>query len=91
MSKLTLKQKIRGALYGTGIGMTDEQLAAMLNTSAGAVRGTLSMLRNDDGFTVVKRLVMEDNKVTKAKYFMPAGVAEDVYTRLGRPSHLMVK
>lgn len=88
---MTLKQKIRSALYNTGIGMTDEQLAEMFNTTAGAIRGTLSMLRNDDGFTVVKRMEMKDNQVTKAKYFMPAGVAEDVLTRLGRPSHLMVK
>lgn len=91
MTKMSLKQKIRFALYGTGVGMTDDQLAKMFNTTAVTIRARLSELRNVDCFSVVKQLEMVDNRVVKAKYYMPVGVAEDVYTRLGRPSHLSIK
>jgi hypothetical protein len=88
--KLTLKQKIRFALYGTGIGYTDEQLANMFNVQPGAIRKEMSNLRKDC-FNVVKQLDTVQGQVQKAKYYMPMGVAEDVLTRLGRPSHLFLK
>lgn len=88
--KLTLKQKIRFALYGTGIGYTDEQLANMFNVQPGAIRKEMSNLRKDC-FNVVKQLDTVKGQVQKAKYYMPMGVAEDVLTRLGRPSHLFLK
>lgn len=88
--KPTLKQKIRFALYGTGIGYTDDQLAKMFNVSSGTVRKTLSSLRKDC-FNVVKQLDVVKGQVQKAKYYMPMGVAEDVLTRLGRPTHLFLK
>lgn len=91
MFKPNLKQKIRFALYGTGIGYTDEQMAKMFNTTPVTIRARLSELRNEDCFNVVKQLEMVDNEVLKAKYYMPMGVAEDVRTRLGRPPHLFVK
>lgn len=90
-AKLTLKQKVRAALYGTGVGYTDEQLAKMFGVSAGSIRGTLSVLRNRDCFVVVKQLEMIKDQIGKAKYYMPRGVTEDVLTRLGRPSHLSIK
>ncbi len=90
-TKLTLKQKVRAVLYGTGIGYTDEQLAKMFGVSTGAIRGTLSVLRNRDCFSVVKQLEMIGGQIGKAKYYMPRGVAEDVLTRLGRPAHLSIK
>ena len=88
--KLTLKQKIRATLYGTGVGYTDEQLAKMFNTYPGAIRSTISALRKDC-FNVVKQLDIVKGQVQKAKYYMPVGVAEDVMTRLGRPTHLFLK
>ena len=91
MSKLSLKQKIRFSLYGTGIGYSDEQMAKMFDTTPVTIRARLSELRNIDCFNVVKHLEMTDNRVLKAKYYMPMGVAEDVHTRLGRPPHLFVK
>jgi hypothetical protein len=88
--KTTLKQKIRFALYGTGIGYTDDQLAKMFKVQPGAIRSTISDLRKDC-FNVVKQLDTVKGQVQKAKYYMPAGVAEDVLTRLGRPPHLFLK
>lgn len=88
--KTTLKQQIRFALYGTGIGYTDEQLAKMFNTKPYVIRARLSDLRKDC-FNVVKQLDVVKGQVQKAKYYMPMGVAEDVMTRLGRPSHLFLK
>lgn len=90
MMKTTLKQKIRFALYGTGVGYTDDQLAKMFNVSPGTIRMNLSRLRKDC-FNVVKHLDVVNGQVQKAKYYMPVGVAEDVLTRLGRPSHLFLK
>lgn len=88
--KITLKQQIRFALYGTGIGYTDEQLAKMFNTKPYVIRARLSDLRKDC-FNVVKQLDVVKGQVQKAKYYMPMGVAEDVLTRLGRPPHLFLK
>lgn len=88
--KLTLKQKIRFALCGTGIGYTDEQLAEMFKVQPGAIRKEMSNLRKDC-FNIVQPLDVVKGEVQKAKYFMPMGVAEDVLTRLGRPPHLFLK
>lgn len=89
MAKKGLARKIAELMYPTGHGYDNVELAKMFlgnadEVSQTKVRNAFTQLRRY-GFRVVKQMYAENGKVQRCKYHIVEGVAEEMYTRRGRP------